>query len=151
MVNIRAKGAGGEREVADRLNAVVKEVLGKLEIEVSREFLIQRNQNQTAVGGCDLTNTFGYDIEVKRCETLQINQWFAQVESVSRGTGRQPVLIYRQSRKPWQCVMYGGIFDGTKWHRCRITVSFDDFLHCFREHCKNALAGSIVQGKVKNE
>ena len=63
---------------------------------------VQRNQNQTAVGGNDLTNCFGLSVEVKRQETLAVPQWWAQTVASAKRNNETPVLIYRQNRKPWR-------------------------------------------------
>jgi hypothetical protein len=65
------------------LNDIIVKVMTALafpadEIEKAKT-MVQRNQNQSAVGGCDLTNTFGMAIEVKRQETLAIPEWWRQV------------------------------------------------------------------------
>ena len=66
--------------------------------------IVQRNQNQSAVGGGDI-NILGLSVEVKRCETLAVEQWWRQCETSAMRNGDVPVLIYRQNRKAWQVVM----------------------------------------------
>ena len=107
-MNIRQKGAGGEREVYKMLNTIIKDVLIELDyppdVVAKADTCVQRNQNQTAVGGNDLTNTFGLSIEVKRQETLSINTWWQQCELAAHRNKEKPVLLYRQSHKEWKCV-----------------------------------------------
>ena len=81
-MNIRTKGRAGEREVAKMLNDIVSDVNRELNNVVIKGSVaaqpFQRNQNQSAVGGHDLSNPFGLAIEVKRQETLSINTWWEQ-------------------------------------------------------------------------
>lgn len=111
MVNPRTKGAEGERQVYKMLNGIIVEVMTALafpaeEIEKAKT-MVQRNQNQTAVGGCDLTNTFGIAFEVKRQEQLAIPEWWRQVTKAAEKNNELPVLIFRQNNKPWRIRTYG--------------------------------------------
>lgn len=109
-INIRAKGANGEREVANTLNNIIVRVMtaqGWPEEEIQKAAkCVQRNQNQSAVGGNDLTNVFGLSIEVKRQETLSINTWWRQCIASALRNKEIPVLIYRQNHQAWNVVMY---------------------------------------------
>lgn len=106
MVNIRTKGASGEREICDKLNAILSNVLKQLELPEPPKPAFQRNQNQSAVGGSDITNPFGLCIEVKRHETLNVNAWWGQVMTASKEFGGFPVLLYRQNgKRKWNCVI----------------------------------------------
>jgi len=110
MPNIRAKGQVGEREVATLFNHWTLEVRARLGLPDldERDYPFQRNQNQSAVGGDDLTNPYNLAIEVKRQEALAVNSWWEQcLESAARTENSIPILIYRQSRKPWQIRMRG--------------------------------------------
>lgn len=109
-INIRQKGANGEREICDMLNFIIYTVMGELQYSKEEQLrgmsTVQRNQNQTAVGGCDLTNTFGLAIEVKRQEQLSINTWWKQCVASAERNEEVPVLIYRQNGKAWRVVTY---------------------------------------------
>lgn len=109
-INIRTKGATGEREVIGILETVLFRVLDKMgcpaEERVKWHKVFQRNQNQSAVGGNDLCNTFDLSIEVKRQEQLSVNTWWRQCTAAATKAGETPVLIYRQNRKPWRVVTY---------------------------------------------
>lgn len=105
-INIRQKGFNGEREVATLLNGLVMQVMRELGFPEDRVLAaattVQRNQNQSAVGGADLSNTFGLAIEVKRHENLSgFNGWWKQCLAAAERNGEIPVLIYRQNRSPW--------------------------------------------------
>ena len=113
----RNKGKVGEREVYHWLNEVVTPVVG-----VGKWF--ERNQNQTASSGSDLTNPFGLSIEIKRHETLSINTWWAQCVKSAKQEHGIPILIYRQSRQPWRVVMDLTDCFGTTYN---VTMSADNF------------------------
>lgn len=104
-INVRQKGQSGEREVADMLNFIIYQVMKELgypeEEALKGMTTVQRNQNQSAVGGNDLTNCLGLSIEVKRQEALSVPAWWRQCVTVAERNGEVPVLIYRQNRKPW--------------------------------------------------
>ena len=86
----RNKGQRGEREL-----------FGMLSDELG--FVVQRNIDQTRAGGADCLEIPGWAVECKRCETLNINAWWAQAEEQA---GNQiPILFYRQSRQPWKAVV----------------------------------------------
>lgn len=134
-INIRAKGQNGERELADILNKVVNEVLLEMGVERGEKNYIQRNQNQSAVGGSDLSGAFDLTIEIKRCETLAVNTWWQQCTKAAERNAELPVLIFRQSRQPWRVVMQSHLVIGThKSLLVRSEVKFEDFLTWFREH-----------------
>lgn len=105
MVNARQKGASGEREIADDLNYIVYKTMKELEHPSPTISSIQRNQNQSAVGGADLTNTFGCAIEVKRQENLNVGAWWRQCVASAQRNAEIPVLLYRQNKGKWSCMM----------------------------------------------
>lgn len=105
-INVQTKGKEGEREVARLLNNIIKSVLTKHGLPIPEKDIVQRNQNQSAVGGSDLSNTFGVAIEVKRQETLSINTWWKQCETEANTNNEIPVLIFRQNGKKWRVVLY---------------------------------------------
>jgi hypothetical protein len=104
-INVRAKGQTGEREIADMLNYIIYLAMkraGHPEPECLKAMsTVQRNQNQSAVGGNDLTNCLGLSIEVKRQETLSVPAWWKQTVAAADRNKEVPVLMYRQNRKAW--------------------------------------------------
>lgn len=104
-INIRQKGATGERQVADALNLIANRVLTAHGRPLPLKPLVQRNQNQSAVGGSDLTNPFGLCIEVKRQENLSINTWWEQCLQAKLEFGGLPILIFKQNREKWRVIM----------------------------------------------
>ena len=145
-INIRVKGASAERDIANKLNEIISKVLKEFgvtdTIKDNHTWFCQRNQNQSAVGGSDLTNTYGYCIEVKRQETLNINSWWKQVTLAATKNGEIPVLIYRQTRKQWKCVIQGYIaLPNGQFGACKAEVDFDTFLKAFESHVRHKLKG----------
>lgn len=142
MVNIRTKGQTGEREVADALNYRASLAFQKANVPFSwSDDGAQRNQLQTAVGGCDLTNTWGLAVEIKRQEQLSVNTWWAQCVKSAERLQQEPVLIYRQSRQPWRVVMntwmqyplFGPEMNDGVWQKVRSEIQWDEFLSYYQE------------------
>lgn len=100
----RAKGAAGERELA----ALLSEHLG---------FVVKRNLGQARDGADDLTVQH-FRLEVKRQETLRIDEWSKQVESCAQA-GEVPVLAYRRNGQPW-----------------RVCLRLEDFIPMMRDQLK---------------
>jgi hypothetical protein len=128
-INVRQKGAEGERQAYKMMNEIVCAVMQELEfpadqIEAARKG-IQRNQNQTAVGGCDLTNTYGIAFEIKRQETLSVPAWWRQTCTSAERNNEMPVLMYRQNNKPWRFRTYGWVNLPGGRHRMA-EVEFDE-------------------------
>jgi hypothetical protein len=150
-INIRAKGAGGEREVADALNYRAHLAHQKLGLPFSwADDGAQRNQIQTAVGGCDLTNTWGLAIEVKRQEALAINTWWAQACASAKALNWEPVLCYRQNGKKWRVVMSVGLQlppspDEAPWKLVRAEMEWELFLDYYQARVERLLAIRAVQ------
>ena len=147
-MNIRQKGANGEREVATDLNAMLYRAMADSNLFSNSELqvafsAIQRNQNQSAVGGKDLSNTFGLSIEVKRQESLSVNTWWQQCLKAAIRNDEQPVLVYRQNRKPWRVRMFGWLpINGghTVGHTVAVVeIDYDSFLGWFYAHVLQCL------------
>jgi hypothetical protein len=147
-INSRAKGQTGEREIATALNKVVIEVEEANGIYRPDDAMpqVQRNQNQSAVGGDDLIGTYNFSIEIKNQKDLSVNTWWKQACASAARQGKQPVLIYKIHRKGWKVVMGGGIGhqDGNNLPKAwtpvaRLEVELDDFVNLFREVVRKAL------------
>lgn len=147
-INIRTKGQSGERQVQKILNDIIVEVrkdLGLPAYEVI-DLPFQRNQNQSAVGGADLSNPFGIEIEIKRQEALSINTWWKQCVISAARTDGIAILIFRQSRQKWRIIMKGIISCGppgsSHFVRTRVEITLVSFKEWFeayyREWLKNA-------------
>jgi hypothetical protein len=147
-INIRQKGAEGEREIAKILNAIICDVMrdmnwpqDKIDAAIT---MVQRNQNQSAVGGNDLSNTFGMSIEVKRQEQLAVNTWWAQCVAAAERNNELPVLMWRQNRKPWRIRSWVWLSQPTPdgaWGYRQIAADFDmdEFKSWFRTWVNNRL------------
>lgn len=143
-INPKTKGASGEREIADVLNMLLCEAMVELQYPADQigkaQKAVQRNQNQSAVGGCDLTNTFGLAIEVKRQETLSVDAWWRQTTVSALRNNETPVLVYRQNRKPWRVRLPGLVpFNSGKAVSAVVEISWEDFKCFFKNHVKASL------------
>jgi hypothetical protein len=152
-LNPRTKGASGEREVATMLNQIIVQVMTGMayppEQIAAAEKSIQRNQNQSAVGGCDLTNVMGMAVEVKRQENLQIPAWWRQTVAAAERNNELPVLMYRQNRKPWHVRTYAWLtLPGTapgSWSRQKqIVAEFD--IDTFKAYFAQWVSAKLEQG-----
>ena len=130
-INVRTKGQEGEREIAKILNSIVAKVRDEFKLPqyAKEDELFQRNQNQSAVGGSDLSNPLFLEIEVKRQEDLSVGSWWTQCITSAKRTGGIPILIFRQNRK--------------KWRICMLVE-----LPLFPENCKKYLAMPWVRAEI---
>lgn len=88
MINSRAKGIRGERE----LFAILSDELG---------IPCRRNLEQVRNGGADTLDVAGWSIEVKTVEKLAFGDAWEQ--ACNQAHDRKPVLAWKRSRKPWAC------------------------------------------------
>lgn len=90
-MNSRAKGASGERELAN----VLKEY----------GFQTRRGQQYSGANGdADVVGIEGIHIECKRVERLNIDEAMSQSIQDAR-EGEIPVVMHRKNRKPWLVTM----------------------------------------------
>lgn len=138
MIHVVNKGKEGEREVCRLLNGVLQEILTEMkgldeQTRAAVRSIVQRNQNQSAVGGGDI-NLLGLSIEVKRQETLSVDTWWKQAQASAARNGDKPVLMYRQNRKAWHVVMDGLLPVAAGYSvttGARVTIDLDTFLRWF--------------------
>jgi len=152
-INVVNKGKSGEREVATMLNGIITSVMTAMgysadDIAAAAK-TVQRNQNQTAIGGCDLTNVFGMAVEVKRQEQLAIPAWWRQTVAAAERNNELPVLIFRQNRKPWRVRTYAWLAlpgaETGSWSRQQMIVAeFDE--DSFRQWFAQWVRGKLEQG-----
>lgn len=152
-INIRQKGANGEREVATMLNSIITQVMTDMNYPepdiLAAAKCVQRNQNQSAVGGCDLSNVFGMAVEIKRQENLQVPAWWRQTVAAAERNNELPVLMYRQNRKAWHVRTYawlalpgGGPVVWSKQQQ--IVAEFD--IETFKSYFANWVRGKLEAG-----
>lgn len=132
------KGKEGEREIARALNSIIRDCLLAHGLPLPDRDVVQRNQNQSAVGGNDLSNCFGLSIEVKRQEQLSINTWWQQTVKAAQANDETPVLIFRQNRKPWRVVTMVWLplpAENGSWASTSVRAEFDwdTFLAWFKQ------------------
>lgn len=134
MINIRQKGFGAERDIANDLNVIINLVHADLGLPAPLKPVVQRNQLQSAVGGKDLVGTFGLAIEVKRQEALSINTWWAQCVKSANGLREVPVLLFKQNHQKWRCIINCQlVLPGTNKHvEVRAEISYEDFKAWFK-------------------
>jgi Holliday junction resolvase len=121
----QTKGKTGEREV----------------VKIIESFGFMARRGQVWVGEPDIIcPELPIHFEVKRHEDLAVNQWFAQAEKyVSRLTiKRYPVVVYRQSRHPWQITMkvkdFLRLMDSKGPESdARLTMDFTEFMTILKE------------------
>lgn len=98
-INIRYKGAAGEREMCEVLSGIL-----------SLGHKLERNLDQVRNGGTDIIYP-PFGVEVKRCQSLALIDWWIQAkhdaEIFNNGIedhGHQitPVVAFRQNGKPWE-------------------------------------------------
>lgn len=103
-INVRTKGAVGERELKDMFIALMQRVETELGIKGCSED-VKRNTLQSDRGGFDLVGLPLIAVECKRCETVELAKWFEQAKRQAT-RGELPVVIYRQNRRPWMARTY---------------------------------------------
>lgn len=133
-INIRQKGQTGEREIQKILEQVVRKVMTNCGQCLPEKAIVQRNQNQSAVGGSDLTGTFGLSIEIKRQEQLNVNTWWKQCTEQANNLNEHPVLLFRQNGKKWRCItLLWLVLPGQTSRKVRAEIDFETFLAWFEE------------------
>jgi|LakMenE01Jun11ns_1017448.scaffolds.fasta_scaffold9118234_2 hypothetical protein len=93
MTNSRAKGAAGERELANRLKE-----LG-LTARRGQQFCGANGDSDVVCQELD-----AYHIECKRVQALNIHDAISQ--AVRDGKDKTPVVIHRKNNKPWLATLF---------------------------------------------
>lgn len=156
-INIRQKGASGEREIATAMNIIIQQVMREQGFPDDKVLqaanCVQRNQNQSAVGGNDLSHTFGMSIEVKRQEQLSINSWWKQCVAAAAPNHELPVLIYRQNKMSWSVLTIGSLHlpgvDASSYgsHSARVEFDWETFKAWFKQWVSRKLRnGELPRG-----
>jgi len=122
------KGANAEREVAALLQPIIDRVYNDAGLVPPK---MERNLEQTRGGGYDLIGIDWLALEVKRQEQLSINSWWGQTLRQAR-SNQMPVLIYRQNRKKWRVMMFGGLkVQNGKWLKVTVDITIEEFQKFF--------------------
>jgi hypothetical protein len=87
-INPKVKGAKGELEFCSRYDIFFGETL-------------KRNLLQTREGGADVTGCNPWVIEVKRCQNVEHNKWWRQVNAAVKEAWEIPVVAYRVNNGRW--------------------------------------------------
>lgn len=93
MINSRAKGARGERELAKKITEL---------------FGVQARRGQQfcgANGDADVVGLPGVHIEAKFVENLNLGKAFEQSVRDAEKRKELPVVIHKKSRKPWMITL----------------------------------------------
>lgn len=95
MLNARSKGAGGEREFCSWIFA-----------HFDLKEMPERNLDQVRNGGTDIIlSPFGF--EVKRVESLSLDNWWIQVKNDCEKHKLIPVVAFRRNRGKWEFLISG--------------------------------------------
>lgn len=144
MVNIRQKGGDAEREIRRMLNDIIIQLMTEMQfpqMQIAKYYdYVQRNQNQSAVGGADLVGTFEFAIEIKRQEKESLGVWWEQCRASAEKISKRPVLLWKRNYAPWKCMLLAPItaFSPTVRNECAIIncpvqISIEAFKLLFRE------------------
>ena len=148
-INSRSKGQRGEREVRDLLQKTMDEVGNGMGLPFIPE--VKRNLMQSMEGGHDLVGIPGLAVEVKFCETLQVEKWWQQTLNQADRVGLEPVLFYRKKNCRWRVHMWGTL--GTRSNRegedyfmaHPVDVTADEFFLWFEGHLKAYWADNPIR------
>lgn len=140
------KGKRGEREIKDQFIEVMQEVEAALCVSGLYSDEVKRNTLQSDRGGADLVGIPLLSIEIKRQETITINPWWTQTVAQANKNKAMPVLIYRQSRKPWRVVTYSVLcqpgYEARTWVRSEMDLT--NFIDWYKDLYRDFLRGSVL-------
>lgn len=125
----RDKGARGEREVIELLQPIVDTAYQAAGLEPPK--LKRTSSTQADGGGCDVCGLDWLALEVKRCETLQLDAWWRQCLAQAKPS-QLPVLAYRRNGTQWRVRLF--VSTSTPHVTMLADISIDDFKTYFH-HC----------------
>lgn len=140
-INAQQKGKRAEREIKNILQSSIDKVYESYPTAIKPT--MERNQMQSAVGGYDIVGVDWLAPEIKHCEQLAINTWWAQTVRQAK-PNQMPVLIYKVSRKGWHVVTNVCLPVGNDFHIVRSTMSLDDFLAYFEARLLHDIRSSLA-------
>jgi len=130
-INSRNKGKSAEREVRDIIQGIVDYVFKEKGVVAP---VVKRNLMQSMEGGHDLVGTPGIAVEVKRCETLQLDKWWIQAVNQGLRIKAIPVLFYRKSHAQWRIRMVGSLNAGKTQTPALVDIDTATFLEWYTEY-----------------
>lgn len=135
----RNKGKRAEREVIELLQPIVTELYLNLVKRCAPT--LQRNTLQSDSGGCDISGLEWLALEVKHCETFNLNDWWKQTVRQSEGHSdpKEPVLFYRRNNVAWRVRMRGVAGRTDSYAFALVDISVEAFLMYFRKRLANEL------------
>ena len=110
-INVRNKGAAGEREIAEILQRVVNEVYTICGQKAPK---LRRNVEQSQVGGEDLVGLPWYSFEVKRVERVDLDRWWAQ--TCVQAARKAPAASTAEAQRlgGWKALQQAGVGVGSQ-------------------------------------
>lgn len=135
----RDKGARGEREVIELLQPIVDNAYKAAGLEPPQ--LKRTSSTQADGGGCDVCGIDWLALEVKRCETLQLDAWWRQCLAQAK-PGQAACLVYRQNNRPWHARCYVQV--ATVGTVVVVDMSIDDFCRYFADALRFYLQQTVV-------
>ena len=90
-INVRSKGANGEREAASWLQQQFK-----------LEHRPERNLEQVRRGGHDLLGFSPFAFEIKRSQAIDKRNWWLQAVTSCTEEYCIPVVMWRPNNQPWR-------------------------------------------------
>ena len=130
-INSRNKGANGERQFCKWLESCFN--LPESAV---------RNLEQVRSGGADVIVP-PFCFEVKRREGLSLKDWWIQAKTDAKDVGLEPVVAFRQNRKPWEFLI------SARHIGCRLGfLRLDE--KTFREWAESVWLDDTQLGEVRN-
>lgn len=135
----RNKGKKGEREVVGILQPTVDDVYRSCGLLPP---VLQRNQNQSHLGGCDIIGLDWLAVEVKLDKSLAVDTWW---EQTLRQCGQQqsPVLFFRRDNVKWRVRSFVTMQSGGVWLTMPAVLSVEDWMRWFRARLLDEIAGKL--------
>ena len=118
-----------------------KEFCRWLHVNLGLDYEPERNYNQSQRGSADIVSVAGWCFEVKRRETLALDDWWWQVAVAAQKIEEEPVVAFRQNRKPWEFLISAGAIGLDKGY---LRVSE----HIFKQYAVKAMKGHYAHGEV---
>ena len=109
----RRKGASGEREFFNMTNERTKDLQWPYRDKEGRIFM-RHPAPRHCEGQSDNDDPLGVlpvSLEIKRCETLSLPKWIAQVKAQAR-PHQTPILAYRRNDEAWTIL---AVMDEIEW------------------------------------